>query len=356
MASLSERSEVCAPATMPVLRVHGAHDMRIDDIPVPELGPRDVLVRVGAVGVCGTDLGCVAIGGLGGGTVLSEPLPIGHEFAGVVAKVGSAVANIAVGQRCAVNPDSGMVGCGGPTGAFAPFIHVAEAKVNGNICPIPDGLSLERAALAEPLSVAMHGVNIGLVTAADKVVVLGAGPIGLCTVVCLRQRGVTDIVVADLSDGRLERARALGATATINPGREDMVARIGECHGTGDRFGMPYVDTAVFIDAAGSGKALDDVLKVARYKGRIVVVALHKKPLPIDLWKMMANEFSIAGSIAADREDEFNECLRLLADESIDLGPLVSHRFTFDEIEDAFRVAADVDGSAKVIVRFPEVH
>lgn len=350
----SDSTFVALPASMRLARVHGAGDMRLDDVPVPDVGPRDVLVRVGAIGVCGSDLGYVAAGGLGGGAERAEPLPIGHEFAGVVERVGADVKGIAKGQRCAVNPDRGMIGGGGPTGAFAPFILVPDAELGGDICPIPDTLSLEEAALAEPLSVALHGINIGAVTTDSKVVVLGAGPIGLCTVMCLRHRGVSSIAIADLSDARLERARALGATVTINPSRDSLIARVGEAHGTGERFGMPFVGTDVIIDAAGAPKPLAELLDVAKFRARIVVVALHKKPMPIDLWKMMANEFWISGSIATDREDEFNECLRMLAEGTIDVAPLISHRIGFDHLEEAFETAADVDGSAKVMVTFPQ--
>lgn len=340
------------PSTMPLLRVHGVNDMRLDDVPVPEIGPHDVLVRVGAIGVCGSDLGYVAGGGLGGGGELSEPLPIGHEFAGIVERVGAQVQGISPGQRCAVNPDTGFIGGGGPTGAFAPFILIPQAQLGIDICPIPDSLSLDQAALAEPLSVALHGINIGLAKAGDKVVILGAGPIGLSTIICLRHRGIDDIVIADLSDSRLERARQLGARVTINPSRESLTAAIGEAQGKGERFGMPFVGTDIVIDAAGSPKALEELLDVAKFRARIVVVALHKKPMPLNLWKMMANEFSISGSIATDRADEFNECLAMLAEGTIDVEPLISHRIGFDRVEEAFQVAANTEQSAKVIVTF----
>jgi len=338
---------------MPLARVHGVNDLRVDQIEVPELGPRDVLIRVGATGVCGSDLGYLATGGLNEYAPRDEPLALGHEFAGIVEQVGPEVKDISPGQRCAVNPDGSAIGCGGPAGAFAPFVLVQNARLGGDICPIPATLSLERAALAEPLSVALHGINIAKPQPASKVVVLGAGPIGLCTVICLRYRGVTDIVVADLSDSRLARAKQLGAATTINASREALCDRIGEVQGTGERFGMPYIDTDIFIDAAGSAKALDEVLNVAKFRARVVIIALHKKPLPINLWKMMANEFSITGSIATDREDEFNESLQMLAQEDLHISPLISQLVPFDQVEDAFRIARDLDASAKVIVTFP---
>lgn len=341
-------------ATMQLARVHGVGDMRVDQVEIPAVGPHDVLVRIGATGVCGSDLGYVAAGGLGGGSPLAEPLPIGHEFAGVVEKVGSHVHGIQPGQRCAVNPDAGLIGGGGPTGAFAPFILVPDARAGADICPIPDSLPLEKAALAEPLSVGLHGVNIGRVQPGDKVVILGAGPIGLCTIICLRHRGVEDILIADLSDARLERARQLGAAVTVNPSREPLVEAIGKAHGTGERFGVPFVGSDVIIDAAGAQPPLAELLDVAKFRARIVIVALHKKPMPVNLWKMMANEFSISGSIATDREDEFNECLQMLASGEINVDPLISHRIEFDKLDEAFRIAADTEASAKVIVTFPQ--
>lgn len=341
------------PATMLLARVHGINDMRVDRVAVPEVGPHDVLVRIGATGVCGSDLGYVAGGGLGGGAPLLEPLPLGHEFAGVVEQVGADVRGIARGQRCAINPDAGFIGGGGPTGAFAPFILIPGATLGAEICPIPDDLSFEKAALAEPLSVGLHGVNIARAVAGEKVVILGAGPIGLCTLICLRHRGISDIVVADLSDARLERARRLGARTTVNPGRESLTKRIGEAHGTGERFGMPFVETDIFIDAAGAPQPLEEILDVAKFRARIVIIALHKKPMPVNLWKMMANEFSMSGAIAVDRGDEFNECLSLLAEGAIDVEPLISHRIGFEKVEDAFRIAANTDEAAKVIVTFP---
>ena len=341
-------------ATMPLARVHGVGDMRVDQVAIPVVGPHDVLVRIGATGVCGSDLGYVAAGGLGGGAPLAEPLPIGHEFAGIVEKVGTQVHGIQPGQRCAVNPDAGLIGGGGPTGAFASFILVPDARAGSDICPIPDSLPLEKAALAEPLSVGLHGVNIGRVQPGDKVVILGAGPIGLCTIICLRHRGVKDILIADLSDARLERARQLGAAVTVNPSREPLVEAIGKAHGTGERFGMPFVGTDVIIDAAGAQPPLAELLDVAKFRARIVIVALHKKPMPVNLWKMMANEFSISGSIATDREDEFNECLQMLASGEINVDPLISHRIAFDKLDEAFRIAADTEASAKVIVTFPQ--
>lgn len=339
--------------TMKLARVHGPGDMRLDDVPVPTPGPLDVVVRVLACGVCGSDLGYVAQGGLGGAEPLREPLPIGHEFAGVVERVGAGVdPAIRPGLRCAVNPDDGYIGGGGAQGAMAPFILIPNAKVGSTIYPIPDTLPADRAALAEPLSVALHGINMAQVTPDSRVAVLGAGPIGLSAVVMLRHRGVRDIVAIDLSDARLEKARQLGATATINPMRQPMAEALGALHGKGERFGVPFVGTDVFLDAAGSIKALEDAFEVAKYRSKFIIIALYKKPLQLNLFKMMANEITIAGSIADKRHAEFGECLDMLAKGEIDVEPLISHRIAFEQTHEAFKIAANADASAKVMLTF----
>jgi 2-desacetyl-2-hydroxyethyl bacteriochlorophyllide A dehydrogenase len=340
-----------AGSLMPLARVHGPGDMRIDHIAAPAPGPRDVVVQVGACGICGSDLGYVAKGGLGG-PALAEPLPIGHELAGTVVALGEQVEGIALGMRCAVNPDDGLIGGGGPEGAMAPYLLVPDARVGTTLFPIPETLSFEEAALAEPLSVALHGINIAGAKPGAKVVVLGAGPIGLSTIALLRHRGVDDIVAADLSDTRLERARQMGATHLVNPGRDELIDAVGAAHGTGTRFGFPYVDTDIFIDTAGALPALEAVVEAAKYRARIVVVALYAKPLQLNLWKLMANEITLSGSIAVMRHAEFGECVDLLAARSIDVAPLISHRIGFDSIHDAFAIAADTNQSAKVMLTF----
>lgn len=339
---------------MKIARVHGAGDMRLDDIPVPVAGPKDVVVRILASGICGSDLGYVAHGGLGGVEPLTEPLPIGHEFAGVIHSVGSEVDGIRVGDRVAVNPDDGFIGGGGKEGGMAPFILIPNARLHSTIYPVPDHVPIDQAALAEPLSVALHGINLAKAGPGSKVAVLGAGPIGLSTVIGLRHRGVTDIVVADLSESRLAIARQLGATLTVNPARESLSDALARAHGEGERFGAHYVGTDIFIDAAGAPKALAEAFDIAKYRAAIVIIALYKAEFPVNLWKVMANEISITGSIALGRHAEFGECIDMLAKGALDVRPLITHHIPFEDCERAFATAADTNQSAKVILTFPE--
>jgi threonine dehydrogenase-like Zn-dependent dehydrogenase len=341
-------------ATMQLARVHGPSDVRLDQVPVPTPGPRDVVVRVAACGICGSDLGYIAQGGLGGGAALAEPLPIGHEFAGVVEAVGGEVAGVAPGMRVAVNPDDGFIGGGGTEGAMAPFILIPQAKLGSTLFPVADEVPLDLAALAEPLSVALHGINLVGVTAASKVAVIGAGPIGLSAVAMLRHLGVEDIAIFDREDARLERARKLGAALAVNVSGGGMADALASLHGEGVRFGTRFVGTDVFIDAAGAPAALEEAIAIAKYKARISVIALYKKPCTIDLFKVMANEIGITGSIAVERHAEFGAALDMIADGGVDLSPLISHRIGFDRFDEALAIAADSARSAKVLLTFPK--
>lgn len=340
--------------TMRLARVHGPGDVRLDTVPIPACGRGEAMVRVAACGVCGSDLGYIAQGGLGGVEPLSAPLPIGHEFAGTVVAVGAGVEGVTPGMRVAVNPDRTYIGGGGPDGAMAPFIRVSGAEIGQTLFPLPPQLGFAEASLAEPLSVGLHGLRIAGVTAADKVAILGAGPIGLCTLVMLRHLGVTDIAIFDRVPERLARARALGAGLAVNVSEQRLPHALAEYHGAGERFGAPFVNTGVFVDCAGSGAALAEAVSVAPYRARIVVIALHHKPLALDLWRIMANEIALLGSIADARTPEFADAVAMLGEARQDLSPLISHRIPFSQFHHALATAADAANAAKVVLTFDE--
>lgn len=340
--------------TMRLARVHGPADVRLDEISVPEPGPRDILVRVQACGICGSDLGYIQQGGLGGGASLAAPLPIGHEFAGTVQVVGDEVNGIAPGLRVAVNPDEGYIGGGGPTGAMAPFILIPSARIGSTLFPMPDHVSFEQASLSEPLSVALHGINLVHVVPTDKVAIIGAGPIGLSAVAMLRYRGVRNIAIFDRLQSRLDRARALGASVAVNTAETGLSDALAAAHGEGIRFGTRYAETDVFIDAAGVPAVLTEVIGIAKYRARIAIIALYKKSAAIDLFKVMANEIMMTGSIAVDRSAEFGAALDMIASGKVDLAPLISHRISFEHFHEALETAADGARSAKVILTFAE--
>jgi 2-desacetyl-2-hydroxyethyl bacteriochlorophyllide A dehydrogenase len=334
---------------MKIARIHGPNDLRIDEIPEPEIGPDDVLLDVRACGICGSDLGYVRLGGVQGPT--EEPMPIGHELAGTVSAVGANCGDIArIGDRVALHPGAAGFGLGngGPEGGFAPRLLVRGAARGRSLFPIPDDLSFAHGALAEPLGVGMHAVDQAEARPGDRVAVLGAGPIGLSAVATLADRGIEDVVAIDRSPKRLEVARKLGAAHTVDTSEEDLWEALGRIHGTSRLYWMDVVETNVFIEATGVGSLLADVIGRCAPKSRISVVALHRTPVPIDFLDVLTKEITIRGSI--EYPEDFGEMIRLIARR--DLEPMISHRFAFDDFLEAFAVASSPSESAKVMIEF----
>jgi threonine dehydrogenase-like Zn-dependent dehydrogenase len=241
------------------------------------------------------------------------------------------------------------IGSGGPEGAFTEELLVRGARVGDSLLPIPDDLPYDVAALTEPLAVALHGVNRSLAKPGDKVVVFGCGPIGLGMVLWLVDRGVEDVVALDLAPERLERAKALGASAVINPAKEDVRARLLQLHGSARVFSRDAVGTDAYIDAAGAPNILSDVVGMAKYQSRLVVTAAYMKPVTLDLGAMLTTEMTITTAVGYPTEmPEVISALPRLLDK---VRTLISHRFPFDRVIEAFGVAG-TPGSAKVLVEF----
>jgi threonine dehydrogenase-like Zn-dependent dehydrogenase len=332
---------------MRVLNIHGVNDVRLDPREPPSAGESDVVVDIKACGICGSDLSYIKIGGISPTGIT----PIGHEAAGEITAVGSKVEGLQVGQRVIINPMNtpSYIGSGGPEGAFSDAVLVADARLGDSIIPIPGDLPYAIAALTEPLSVALHGVNRAEVKAGDKVVVFGCGPIGLGMVVWLVDRGVTDVIAVDLADSRLERAMAAGAKAVINAKHEDLAERIFALHGSHKYFGRNVADTNAYIDAAGGPTILNDVFKIARYRSRMVITAAYMKPVEVNLGSMLTTEMTL--TTAVGYPDEMPEVVTALPRLQAKLEPLISHRFSFDKVLDGFKVAATPE-SAKVMIEF----
>lgn len=337
---------------MRVLNIHGVGDVRLDPYQRPEPGDNDVVVKVKACGICGSDLTYIKLGG-----IHRKPdgvTPIGHEAAGEIIAVGKDVKDACVGQRVVINPmmTTSYIGSGGPEGAFTEELLVRDARVGDSLLPIPDDLPFEIAALTEPLAVALHGVNRAEVKPGDKVVVFGCGPIGLGMILWLIDRGIEDVVALDLAPERLDRAKALGARAVLNPAREDVRARLLELHGSARVFSREAVGTDAYIDAAGAPNILSDVVGMAKYHSRLVVTAAHSKPVPLDLGAMLTTEMTITTAVGYPTEmDEVLAALPRLRDKA---GPLISHRLPLSKVLEGLKIAATPQ-SVKVMIDCDEV-
>ncbi|HEX7819265.1 MAG TPA: zinc-binding dehydrogenase [Sphingobium sp.] len=327
-----------------VSRLHGAGDITPGTDDMPDIGPRDVLIRVAVCGICGTDLSFYRHGSAPSGAIL------GHEFSGRIDAVGEEVSGVTIGQRVVVNPMSNALGLGRVAGAFAQYVRLAGADVGSNLFSLPDSISDEMGALIEPFAVALHAVNRAAVTAEDRAVIFGAGTIGLCVLTALKARGVRDVLVIDLSDRRLDLARRMGASDVHNPANGNPLAFIRAHYGEESVRYMsePLALASVAFDCAGALAALRDMTRALAAKGRLVLVAdPHDHGLP-DLRLVMLRELTVIGALAY--ETEFPDVIDLLDRGVIDLSPLVTHRFPLGEIAEAFRVQLDPDKAVKVLV------
>lgn len=347
-------------ATMKSVRtgaVAGTIEVVEIDRPVP--GPADVLVRVRACGICGTDVTFLHMGGMpsrahaGGATV---PVSLGHEPAGEVVEVGAEVAGLKVGDRVVVNPQaapSGIIGCGGALGGMSEYLLIEDAVVGRGVAVFPDSVPFAVAALNEPMAVARHAVNRSGAGPADRVAVFGAGPIGLGAAIWLKLRGVAQVTVIDIVPDRLRTALAVGADAVIDSSREDVTARLTELHGeSANALGQPRPGTDVYIDAAGAAAVFNSVVANARWKAKLVMVAVQKKSADLDLGGMLRSELTLIAS--QGYPTEIFEVTAELAEHQDRFARLISHRIPSGDIGHAFALALTPGAAEKIVVTFDD--
>jgi L-idonate 5-dehydrogenase len=330
---------------------HGAHDLRVEEVANPELSPLDAEVALVVGGICGSDLHYYHHGGVGD-FLMQQPLVLGHEIAGTVLRVGERV-ELAPGERVVIDPSSPCGLCpmcrrGRPNlcsavqflGSAARFPHVQggfrERLITraSNCVRVPDGLALETAVMSEPLAVAVHAVSRAGSLIGRRVLVTGAGPIGLLIALVAGHAGASAVIVTDIVSAPLECAARMGATWTVN------VAT--------DTEELDEVDAA--FEASGAAPALPSALRALRPAGKLVVVGLPSGLVPIPASTMITREVDVTGSFRFDH-DEFRAALAMLAN-GLDVSPLLTDCFPFNEAVIAFDAASDRNKSMKVQLTF----
>jgi L-iditol 2-dehydrogenase len=294
-------------------------NLKLTDAPRPALRPTDVLVRVAACGICGSDVH--GYDGKSGRRI--PPLIMGHEAAGTVVEVGPQVARAQVGDRvtfdstisCGACPECRRgkvnlcshrrvlgVSCGDyrQHGAFAEFVAVPEHI----LYPLPASLPFEHAALIEPVSVAVHAVDRLNVTPGERALVVGSGMIGLLVIQALRIAGCSEVVAVDIDDSRLKLAHELGANLALNP-RDDVL-----------------VNFDIAIDAAGNAPAFRTAIACARRGGRVGLIGNLSPDVPFPLQDVVTRELTLVGSCAS--AGEYPRAIELVASGAIRVDPLIS--------------------------------
>lgn len=335
---------------MKISLVSGPGETQVVEAPKPTVGPTDVLVKMRACGICGSDALYISLGGL---PPRQGQMPLGHEPAGEIVEVGAEVTGISVGDHVVINPmvaPSGIIGNGGATGALAEYLLIEQAVRGTSLEVVPDHIPFEVAALNEPMAVARHGVNQAAPKPSDKAVVFGAGPIGLGATVAFKSLGVSHVVVVDLIPSRLKKAVKVGADAVINSANEDVAQRLIELHGAGESMFPGKAGTDIYLDAAGAPAVITTSLTAAKPGAKIAVVAVHKEPVPVDFLNVMSNEITIVGSMGYP--NEIFEVTKDIVANWEKYAVIVSHTVPFEDVDEALRIARTPGVADKVVVTF----
>ena len=331
--------------------------MEIRDIEMPKAGAKEVLVELEYVGICGSDVHYFHDGRCGDYKVEGDCM-LGHECAGTVVALGEGVEHLKVGDKVALEPG---ITCGQcefcKTGRYnlCPDVQfLATPPVQGcyenyiafpeNMCfKLPDNISTKEGALVEPLSVGMHAANQGDVKLGDSVVILGAGCIGLVTLLACKAHGATDITVVDVIPKRLDYALKLGATRVIN-GRE--ADAVGEVDKLTDGAGVDKV-----FETAGSPITIQQTPYMVKNGGTIVLVGISaQEKIEYNFAKIMAKEARIE-SVFRYR-NIYPQAIAAIADGIIDVSGIVTHEFDFDDIQEAFDCAINnKDDVVKAVIK-----
>ena len=338
-----------APDTMRVSVLNAPHEVELVERPVPRPGPTQVLVRVASVGVCGSDVHYYDHGRIGD-FVVEQPLVLGHEASGVITEVGADVPAGRVGQRVSIEPGVPDLTCeqclagrynlcpdmrffATPPidGAFAEYVLVHEAFAH----PVPDEIGDDAAALLAPLSVGIWACRKARVSAGSRVLVTGAGPIGLVALQCALAFGATEVAVSDVNPARLALARDLGATTVVDA-REQRV---------GDLERRPQV----LLECSGHAPAIGDAIRALDRAGRAVLVGMGGDEIPLPLSAVQQYELEVTGTFRY--ANTWPTAIALVAAGRVDVDRLVTGSYGLDRAEDALTANRRDPGSVKVVVR-----
>jgi 2-desacetyl-2-hydroxyethyl bacteriochlorophyllide A dehydrogenase len=322
---------------------HGPHDIRVEDVPMPEFAENELLVRIKACGICGSDLHMYRLGMFEAlGRQVDRGRIMGHELSGEVVAVGSNVTGFRIGDRIA------GVGVGG----FAEYTPLQITERGPH--PLPENISFEEGATLEPLATSLHGVGLAKPTTGETVVILGAGIIGLGCLQAIRATVSCRVIVVDASARRLDMATQLGADTTVNLTQTDALEAVIELTGGPRPIGRfevkgGYADAV--IDCAGAKLSPNQGLYMLKpADGRLVLVALFEQQPELDFNQVVRKQVNIHGSWAWTGDD-FRQAIALVQSGQVNRKPLISHQYPLAEAPHAFATQAQPEAAVKVLLK-----
>lgn len=333
--------------------------MEMKQVPDPMLvNDTDVLIRMKVIGVCGSDVHYYKSGKIGS-QVVRYPFPVGHEGAGEVVKVGPKVQRVKPGDRIAIEPampcwkcdqcKAGrphtcrklkFLGCPGQAdGCLSEYIIMPETSC----FPIPEQMSYDEAAISEPLAIGLYAVNGSIPMEGAKVGILGFGPIGMSVLLPAIAKGASKVYVTDKIDERLELARRNGAVYAGNPDKQDVVQEIVA--------GEPEMLDVVF-ECCGQQEAVDQAIDLLKPGGKLMIIGIpefDRWSFPVD--KMRHKEVTVQN--VRRQNETLDETLEMIAKQRVDVNPMATHRFSFDDTKAAFDLVSEYkDGVMKAMIDF----
>ncbi len=376
---------------------YGARDFRIETIEDPKIEPEDILIKVKAAGICGSDLHAYKEG------IFSRPgFVMGHEVSGQVVEAGKKVKGIKAGDRvipmmyglydmsgacgkcfwCTRGqpqwcPSAGHKPCGECTrckagewwlceknqrhmlmgysrnGGYADYAYVPYAKLGYNVFKLPDNLSYSEGSFLDPVTGAYKWVNQAEPKPFETAVVTGLGTIGLSCMQVLKNM-VSRVIVSDVSEKRLKLAQELGADVVINASREDPLKKVIELTGTGRSFAGKGGGCAdILMECSGVPAVLQQGVEMMRTGGRIVLVALYEQLVPLDVNHIIHKQLSLISSFNPPKgraADDIQAALKLMAGGKVKVKPMISHELPLEQTQEGFEVQTRADESIKVII------
>ncbi|MGA7322368.1 MAG: alcohol dehydrogenase catalytic domain-containing protein [Candidatus Sulfotelmatobacter sp.] len=348
------------PATMLAAVYRGVNDVRLETVPVPQIGAGELLLRVHTCGVCGTDLKKIATGSH------SAPRIFGHETSGVVAAVGAGVRQFAPGNRvvvfhhipcrqcyyclhqtfaqCATYKKVGCTAGFEPSGGgFAEYVRVMDWIVEQGTVRMPDGVSFEQACFVEPVNTCMKGIQALRLQPSETVLTIGQGPIGIILSVLARRAGAS-VITSDLYPERLKITESLGFQNTVDASKHDVVSTVrGQTEGRG-------ADAVIL--AVGSNGLIRPAMDAARPGGRVLLFAQTQRgEVVVDPAAICVDEKALVGSYSA-AVDLQDDSVRFVMSREMDLERLISHRFPLQDSARALELAAHPQpASMKIVIQ-----